>query len=91
MAFPLVLHCTDSTVLVCPSYCHPEQEHRDLTDNAWQKLTGVVTDGEGLLKEAKELLWEWPLPPVSGVGMGTAEMDQLGRCSKAIKVSRLSL
>ena len=87
---PTVLHCTDSTVLVRPTLCHPAQEHRDLTDNAWQKLTGVVADGEGLLKEAKELLWEWPLPPVSGVGMDTAEMDQLGRCSKAIKVSHSS-
>ena len=47
-----------------------------------------MTEGEGLLKEAKELLWGWHLPPVIGVGMGGVEMDQLGKCSKAIEVSR---
>ena len=47
-----------------------------------------MTEGEGLLKETKELLWGWHLPPVVGVGMGGVEMDQLGKCSKAIEVSR---
>ena len=69
----------------------PQQEHRDLTDNAWQKLRGIVAEGEGLLKEAKELLWEWRLPPVVSVVMGGTEMDQLGKCSKAIEVSHPNL
>ena len=46
-----------------------------------------MAEGEGLLKEAKELLWGWRLPPVVSVGMGGVEMDQLGKCSKAIEVS----
>ena len=69
----------------------PQQEHRDLTDNAWQKLRGIVAEGEGLLKEAKELLWGWRLPPVVSVVMDGTEMDQLGKCSKAIKVSHPNL
>ena len=46
-----------------------------------------MAEGEGLLKEAKELLWGWRLPPVVSVQMGGTEMDQLGKCSKAIEVS----
>ena len=82
-----VNHTRLSSPISSPSLSSSNQEHRDLTDNAWQKLTGMVTDGEGLLKEAKELLWRWPLPPVGSVQMGAGEMEQLGRCSRGIKVS----
>ena len=50
-----------------------------------------MAEGEGLLKEAKELLWGWHLPPVVSVRMGWTEMDQLGKCSKAIEVSHPNL
>ena len=50
-----------------------------------------MAEGEGLLKEAKELLWGWHLPPVVSEVMGGAEMDQLGKCSKAIEVSHPTL
>ena len=83
-----VFHCMGPPVQSYLFHClSSNQEHRDLTDNAWQKLTGMVNDGEGLLKEAKELLRGWPLPPVGSVQMGSGEMEALGRCSKGIKVS----
>ena len=87
----LVSPSLDSLVPLCPCHCCPQQEHRDLTDNTWQKLTNIVAEGEGLLKNAKKLLGGWPLPPVMGVEIGVAEMDQLGRCSEAIKVTHLAL